>query len=352
MLQYIKGDIFNSDAEAIVNTVNCVGVMGRGIALQFKNAYPDNFKAYESACKKGEIQIGKMFVFPLEKMVNPKYIINFPTKEHWRSSSRIEFIKSGLSDLHRVIHEYNIRSICIPPLGCGLGGLNWHDVRSVIETSLANIQDVKISVFLPTGAPEIDRIKRTPEQPKMTVGRAALVGLLDRYLNGLLSPFVTLLEVHKLMYFMQEAGENLRLRYKKADYGPFAENLGHVLKAMEGYYTQGYGDGGDSPEKEIELLPNSVKTANNVLSQNNETLQRFNRVADLVDGFEDSFGMELLTTVHWSVIYEKASTVNEVFRLVYDWNERKKQMFSERQIRIALKNLYEKGWLADFWSNF
>src|SRR5258708_7938181 len=224
MIEYRTGDIFQVDAEALVNTVNCVGIMGRGIALQFKNEYPENFKAYQAACEREEVQPGAMFVFETGALTNPKYIINFPTKRHWRGKSRMEDIDSGLKALIEEIRSRNIRSIAIPPLGSGLGGLDWADVRPRIEAALTGIDELEVIIFGPNGAPVATKSR---EVPKMTPGRAALVVLMHRYLGGLMDPFVTLLEVHKLMYFMQEGGEPLRLQYAKALYGPYAENLRH-----------------------------------------------------------------------------------------------------------------------------
>jgi O-acetyl-ADP-ribose deacetylase (regulator of RNase III) len=259
--QIHPGDILAADVEALVNSVNCVGIMGRGIALQFKNAFPDNFKAYAAACKRQEVQPGKMFVFETHTITNPKYIINFPTKRHWRGKSRIEDIDSGLKSLATEIKSRHIRSIAIPPLGSGLGGLNWLDVRARIKSKLQDLLNVDVLVYEPTGAPDAETIARTRRVPKMTPGRAALVELIHRYLGGLLDPFVTLLEVHKLMYFMQEAGQPLKLRYSKASYGPYAENLRHVLHAIEGHLVSGYADGGDAPNKQIELVPGAVTEA-------------------------------------------------------------------------------------------
>ncbi|MCH8863713.1 MAG: macro domain-containing protein, partial [Proteobacteria bacterium] len=218
MIKFKTGDILSEDAEALVNTVNCVGVMGRGIALQFKNAFPENFKAYAAACKREEVQPGKMFVFEVNKLNNPKYIVNFPTKRHWRGKSRIEDVRAGLDALAEEIRMRNIRSIAIPPLGSGLGGLNWDDVRPLMEEALGALADLDVIVFEPKGAPEAKAMTRSRDVPAMTKGRAALISLMQRYLGGLMDPFVTLLEVHKLMYFMQEAGEDLRLKYEQAHY--------------------------------------------------------------------------------------------------------------------------------------
>lgn len=211
MVEFKSGDILKDDAEALVNTVNCVGVMGRGIALQFKNAFPENFKEYAKACKQGKVQPGKMFVFETGQLTQPRYIINFPTKRHWRGKSRMADIESGLESLVEVLKKKGIRSVALPPLGCGLGGLDWSEVRSRITKALESLEGVHVVVYQPEGAPETDTMAHSRKVPNMTPGRAALVELMDRYLKGLLDPFVTLLEVHKLMYFMQEAGENLRL---------------------------------------------------------------------------------------------------------------------------------------------
>jgi len=343
MIEYRSGDILMSEAEALVNTVNCVGVMGRGIALQFKNAFPENFKAYAAACKRELVQPGRMFVFETGQLTPPRYIINFPTKRHWRGKSRIEDIEAGLAALAVEIRARRIRSIALPPLGCGLGGLNWADVRPRIEAALQALGDVQVFVYEPLGAPASDTMKHRREVPKMTAGRAALVGLMHRYLGGLLDPFITLLEVHKLMYFLQEAGEPLRLRYKAAPYGPYAENLRHVLHAIEGHLIAGYDDGGDAPDKPLRLVPGAVEEAMAFIATHGETRERFDRVADLVDGFESPFGLELLSTVHWVVRREPVHTLPDVVARTYAWNDRKRR-FTPRQIGIAVDVLANKGW--------
>jgi O-acetyl-ADP-ribose deacetylase (regulator of RNase III) len=344
-IKFTTGNILEADAEALVNTVNCVGIMGRGIALQFKNVFPANFKAYEAACARQEIQPGSMFVFETGTMTNPKYIINFPTKRHWRGKSRMEDIESGLKALVAEIRKRGIRSIAVPPLGSGLGGLNWRDVRARVEVAMRDLGDVDVVVYEPNTEPDVRTTARSRDVPNMTPGRAALVVLMHRYLGGLLDPFVTLLEVHKLMYFMQEAGQPLQLRYTKAPYGPYAENLRHVLRAVEGHLVSGYADGGDAPDKQIELVPGAVVEAQAFLKDNRETRTRFDRVAKLVEGFESPFGLELLATVHWVAAREGSQSEEDVIGNVYAWNERKKR-FSPRQIALAFDVLRAKGWLT------
>ena len=346
MIEYRSGDILKSEAEALVNTVNCVGVMGRGIALQFKNAFPENFKAYAAACKREQVQPGRMFVFETGQLTPPRYIINFPTKRHWRGKSRIEDIETGLAALVGEIRTQHIRSIALPPLGSGLGGLDWTaQVRPRIQAALKALDDVQVIVYEPVGAPASDTMKHRREVPKMTAGRAALVELMHRYLGGLLDPFVTLLEVHKLMYFMQEAGEPLRLRFKPAPYGPYAENLRHVLHAIEGHLIAGYDDGGDAPDKPLKLVPGAVEEATAFIAEHKETRERFDRVAGLVEGFESPFGLELLSTVHWVMCHEPVRALREVVERTYAWNERKKQ-FTPRQIGLAVEALAKQGWAA------
>jgi O-acetyl-ADP-ribose deacetylase (regulator of RNase III) len=178
----------------------------------------------------------------------------------------------------------------------------------------------------------------------MTPGRAALVGLMDRYVGGLLDPFVSLLELHKLMYFMQEAGEPLRLRFTKGPYGPYAENLRHVLNEIEGYYITGYGTGGDQPDKMLELVPGAIEDARRRLNEQPETRQRFQRVSRLVEGFESPYGLELLSTVHWIVTRERPATGEELIDRFYAWDLRKRR-FSRGQILLAAKVLAEQGWI-------
>jgi len=344
MMEYKTGNILEADAEALVNSVNCVGFMGRGIALQFKKAWPENFKAYAAACRRHEVRPGTMFVFETGRLTNPRYIINFPTKRHWRGKSRIEDIEAGLEALAEEIRRRSIRSVALPPLGCGLGGLEWPEVRLRIERALGKLPDVQILVFEPTEVQPLPRSMRRGRVPKMTPGRAALVGLMDRYVGGLLDPFVSLLELHKLMYFMQEAGEPLRLRFTKGPYGPYAENLRHVLNEIEGYYITGYGTGGDQPDKMLELVPGAIEDARRHLNEQPETRQRFQRVSRLVEGFESPYGLELLSTVHWIVTRERPATGEELIDRFYAWDLRKRR-FSRGQILLAAKVLAEQGWI-------
>lgn len=345
-IEYKVGDLLTEDAEALVNTVNCVGVMGRGIALQFKKAFPENFRAYANACKANEVRPGALFVFETGRLTNPRYIVNFPTKRHWRNKSRIEDIEAGLLALVDEIRARNIRSVAIPPLGSGLGGLSWAEVRPKIESRLAPLESVRTILFEPGGRPGPCVGNRSAPAPEMTPGRAALVGLMHRYLDGLLDPFVTLLEIHKLLYFLQITGEPLRLRFTKGHYGPYAENLRHVLNTIEGHFVSGYEDGGDAPDKALQLLPGVLDKAQDFLLGQDPTRRRLGRVGELVEGFESPFGLELLATVHWIAADDPPSSLDQIEEAVYAWS-RRKQRFSSRQISLAHARLSEKGWLPE-----
>ncbi len=342
MIQYTQGDILQADAEALVNTVNCVGVMGRGIALHFKHAYPANFEAYAAACKREEVQPGRMFVHDTGQP-EPRWIVNFPTKRHWRGKSRIEDIEAGMHALVDEIRTREIGSIAIPPLGSGLGGLAWNDVRPIVEAALAELPDVRAIVYEPGGQPQ-EAIQTAV--PKMTPGRAALVGLIRSYLSGMMDTSISLLEIHKLMYFLQVAGEPLKLQYVKAPYGPYAENLRHVLQAVNGHLITGYTAGGDAPTEQVTLMPGAVEQADAFLAEHPQTSERFDRVRELVDGFETPFGLELLATAHWVADNENARTDQAIADAFYAWNPGKAQFTSE-QVGIAVERLRAGGWVDD-----
>jgi O-acetyl-ADP-ribose deacetylase (regulator of RNase III) len=343
MIEYKKGNILKADAEALVNTVNCVGTMGKGIALQFKKAWPENNVVYEKSCRQGDLKPGKLLVFSTDMMMNPRYIINFPTKKHWRGKSHYEFIEKGLDALINEIRSRDIHSVAIPPLGCGLGGLEWNRVRNMIEEHLSNLTEVKVLVFEPQGSPKPKDMPVGTSTPKLTVSRAMFIKLMERY--NRFAYRLTLLEIQKLAYFLQEAGQNLRLNYVKHLYGPYAHNLNKVLEIMEKHYIRGYGDT-QKPDVEIELLPAAVEKADSFLGQYAEEKQRLDKVAIIVDGFETPYGLELLSSVHWLAVHENISnSSDDIVNAMKNWNDRKARLFPENHIRIAWNRLVEEGWV-------
>lgn len=343
MIEWKKGNLLEADVEALVNTVNTVGVMGKGLALQFRQAFPENYKIYQKACKQNKVQMGRMFVVPTDNLVNPRYIINFPTKKHWKGNSHIEDIKDGLDDLVKVVDELKIKSIAVPPLGCGYGGLSWDAVMPLIQQAFSSLDQVRVFVFTPDYSPIPEDMQVATQKPNLTIGRAAIIQLISRYaLPGYL---LTHLEIQKLAYFLQSAGEPLKLNFTKQQYGPYAENLNFVLQRLEGHYIRGYGD--RTGAANIHLMPGADEAANVYLENYSDSCERLKRVIDLIEGFESPYGMELLATVHW--LAQENPLVKEDYQVAVDgfknWNERKRQHFRPEHIQIAWQRLLEQQWI-------
>jgi O-acetyl-ADP-ribose deacetylase (regulator of RNase III) len=345
MIELVKGNLLEADAEALVNTVNTVGVMGKGIALQFRQAFPENYRFYRKACEQGEVVPGRMLIFETRKLTNPRFIINFPTKRHWRGKTRIKDIEDGLYDLIAEVSSRQIHSIAMPPLGCGNGGLKWEQVKPLIERAFATLPDVRVMLYAPSGAPAADQMRTATERPKMTPGRAALLAILENY--ALPGYRLSMLEVQKLAYFLQVAGQPLQLSFAKDRYGPYAETVHHVLQRMEGHFIRGYGDRSSrAADASIHVFSEAATEAENFLQQDQETLRRIEHVTRLIEGFEYPYGLELLATVHW-VVQENSLTQNDVqavIREVHKWSDRKRMIFSPADIEIAWQRLHKHGW--------
>ncbi|MPV50870.1 Appr-1-p processing protein [Pseudactinotalea sp. HY160] len=345
MITEAQGNLLTAPVEALVNTVNTMGVMGKGIALQFKKAFPEMFKAYAAAARRGEVKLGRMHVWPTQTLDGPQYIINFPTKGHWRAKSRVADIDSGLADLVKVVQERGITSIAVPPLGCGNGGLDWAEVEPRIRAAFDQLPGVDVRVYPPTGAPKADNMPVNTTKPKMTPGRAALVGMIARYTQQAFDA-PSLIEAQKLMYFLQVAGEPLRLDFKPNRYGPYADNLRHVLAEIEGHYLFGYGDGTATVPDAAPLEParGALPAAEHELDTHPETRTRMEQVLDLAEGFETAYGMELLATVHWVAMHGAAGQSDAtVAAKIAEWSPRKARMFTPEHVDTALTTLREHG---------
>jgi O-acetyl-ADP-ribose deacetylase (regulator of RNase III) len=345
-IRLMHGDLLRQDdADAIVNTVNCVGVMGKGIALQFKNKWPDNFKAYEAACKAGEVRLGKMFVFDSGALVRPHYIINFPTKQHWRGKSQMQSIKLGLEDLTAQIRRLGIRSLAMPPLGCGNGGLDWRDVKPMIEQAFSTLPEVELRLFEPGTALDPKEMVVRTHRPAMTAGRAAILKIIEIYRE--LEYGLSKIEVQKLAYFLQLSGEDMKLRFTKQQFGPYSEELKHALNRMEGHFIRGVGDG----VMEAEIEPDSAALAEAeafIAARGHGALRdRVTRVARLIDGFQTPYGMELLATVHWVAVNEpNVQTPDDALSAVQAWNTRKRAIMKPAHVSSAWQRLQEQGWMT------
>jgi len=344
-IEIAKGDLLEQRVDAIVNTVNTVGVMGKGIALQFKRKWPANTKAYEAACKRGEIVPGKMFVFDNGGLIEPKYIINFPTKRHWRQPSRLADIEVGLVDLIAQVRHLNIMSIAVPPLGCGNGGLDWAVVQPRIVAAFQNLPEVDVRLFAPNVGEGVRALAPETVKLRMTAGRAAILKLLSIY-REMMYP-LSQIEVQKLTYFLVDAGQDLgTLQFQTHTYGPYAPTLRHVLTKMDGAYLTGVGDG-EHPS-EIRVVGSALAEAVEFLAaqDDRDTANRVERIARLIDGFETPYGMELLATVHWAAReVGDVPSLDSVVKRVHGWTARKRQIMKPNHIGAAYQRLVDEGWL-------
>ncbi|MCX6270421.1 MAG: macro domain-containing protein [Bacteroidetes bacterium] len=342
MIKYLTGNILESDADALINTVNTVGVMGKGIALQFKKAYYNNYKAYVEACKKNEIEIGKLFIVKDSNLSSgEKYIINFPTKKDWRKPSEYSFIDAGLDDLIRVLKEYNIKSIAIPPLGAGNGGLEWEKVKKIIEHKLSNL-DVEIIVFEPTQHIK-EQLKK--ERVKLTDARALLLYVLyDLVRNG---EYVSEFSSEKVCYFLQRFGAKkyFNLDFSPNFYGPYSGKVRFVLNVLNGSYIMGYSDMNKKPFEPLTLISDGYDMVKTHIESNSELYSIAKKATDFLTGFYSDFALELLSSIDFITTnlnsFEK-EVISEQFE---NWSDRKRSMFSNpRYIDISVKQLQH----ADF----
>lgn len=343
MIRTGTGNILEADAEALVNTVNCVGVMGKGIALQFRKAWPAMFTAYQKAAKADEVVPGRMHVYPLGALVGPRFIINFPTKRHWRARSRLDDIEAGLDDLVRVIRDRQIKSIAVPPLGAGLGGLPWAEVKARIVAALAPLDDVDVQLWEPGTAPRAEARPARTERPQMTPARAAVLALMDQY--PVLDHDVSHIEVQKLAYFLQAAGADLDLRFAQHHYGPYADRLYHLLQRLEGHHISGLVD--RQPNAPLRVHAEAAAEARAFLAGDPMMRTLFERVRSLIEGFETPRGMELLATVHWVATDapQIAADVDACIAASRDWSPRKREHLRVDHLRIAWQRLMDEGWL-------
>ncbi len=351
MIRFTKGNILDSDAEALVNTVNTVGVMGKGVALMFKEAFPENYRAYRCACEQDAVSVGHMFVHARDAIVGPRWIINFPTKRHWRRPSRMEWIRDGLEDLGRVVREHGIRSLAIPPVGAGNGGLDWTDVRREIEAALADLHDVDITIYEPTAT--YQNVAKRNGVEKLTPARALVAELVRRY--WVLGIECSLLEIQKLAWFLERhvalAGlpNPLELRFTADRYGPYADRLKHLLDRLDGSYLHCDKRLADAGPLDIIRFDDSKKERVSAYLKSGEA-QAFEKTleetAKLIDGFESPLGLELLATVDWLIYRENHDPRRDSIRAALGaWpggdqaGRRKERLFNDRLVDAALERL-------------
>jgi len=350
MITFTTGNLLDADVDAVVNTVNTVGVMGKGIALMFKERFPENFSAYAQACKKDEIQTGRMFVTENMALEGPRWIINFPTKAHWRSKTRLEWVEEGLVDLVGVIKVREIRSIAVPPLGCGNGGLNWHTVRPLIVDALEPL-DIDIRIFEPTAA--YHNIAKRSGVKQLTPARALIADMVRRY--QVIGLECSILEIQKLAWFLErgiealELDDPLKLSFVPYKYGPYSGPLQHLLNALDGSYLHSkkrLPDAGPFDPIQFDDAKSDIVRAYLNSGDGKPFAEAVEWAESMVDGFQSPFGMELLATVDWLIQREKIEpTVDSIRRALLQWpggseaGIRKDRLFDDRVVDIALGRL-------------
>ncbi len=355
MMRFTQGNLLDANVDALVNTVNTVGVMGKGIALMFKDRFRDNFSAYEAACQAGEVQVGTMFVQPVSELDGPRWIVNFPTKKHWRQPTQLPWIEAGLMDLKRVIREKGIRSIALPPLGCGNGGLEWSDVRPRIEAALADLDDVEVVVYEPTA--KYQNVAKKTGVEKLTPARALIAELVRRY--SVLGMECTLVETQKLAWCLERSIQRLRLpdvldlRFQANRYGPYAQRLMHLLEGLDGSYLHCDKRLADaSPFDTIWFEESKREKVDFYLrsAEAREFLPALEATDALIDGFQSPLGMEVLATVDWLVTREGAEpSVPGIRAGLAKWPAgaeaaaRKLRVFDDKLIQLALERLKQSG---------
>lgn len=326
MIIYKKGNLLEGLVEALVNTVNTVGVMGKGIALQFKNAFPENYKAYSDAVKSGAFRLGEVLVVPVKTVGTARFVINFPTKAHWRFPSRIEWIQAGLKDLRAKIQEYSIRSIALPPLGCGNGGLDWSQIQPLIEEEMGDLE-AEVIIYEPSQkVKESLQQEEKPSASKLTPVRAMLLHLLYSY--RALGEFTSEFAAEKLSYFLQRFGEKqLKLDFQEGIYGPYSGKVRHILFAVNGYYLKGYEQKDAKPFEPLQIMVDKAPQVQNFIKNelSKEEQGRLSKVAALIKGFETPYGLELLATVDFIISKTNAFDLEKITQSL--WSERKKDLF-------------------------
>jgi len=339
MIHYITGNLLDSKAEALVNTVNTVGVMGKGIALQFKNMFPNNFKIYAKACENKELSIGKLLVTEEDSLLTgKKIIINFPTKTSWRMPSEYNFIKKGVYELVKVIKEKNIKSIAIPPLGAGNGGLDWSKVKPILQDNLVDI-DCDIYIYEPNSA--IKEVLKK-ERVRLTPARAMLLSVLYELVRN--GEFVSEFSAEKIAYFLQRFGakNTFKLEYQPNFYGPYSGKVKHVLYYLNGSYIMGYSSKDKKPFEELGLIADAELDVDSYLNatENLEYKKIVEKTKDFLSGFYSPFGLELLSTIDFIRDDKKVTSQEEITNELEKWSDRKKTLFTNPKfIQIAISNI-------------
>lgn len=344
MIRYTTGNLLQANVQALVNTVNTQGLMGKGIALQFKKQFTDNFNEYAEACKQNNVKIGKVFITEVPQALHTKvqYIINFPTKDSWRAKSRVEYIQTGLRDLTEQITRLNIRSIALPPLGCGLGGLQWSQIKPLIENAFQDMPQVEVLVFEPGHTPPAREMKNNSPKPQLTGLWAAFLKLVYLYVARSISVEISQVELQKLAYFLCQTSLPWKLNFSKGKYGPYSQDLCRFISDSDGHYVSGFGDGTQPVlTPNIKLVAN-MQEVDTILEKTPNLKKAYIKALSYIEGFEEAYSLELLGSVHWAAKHEvKNYDLSSTIEFVQHWTTRKKTLFTTAHIKLAYEHLQE-----------
>jgi O-acetyl-ADP-ribose deacetylase (regulator of RNase III) len=335
MLKFLKGDMFEyiHRVDAIINTVNCVGVMGKGIALEFKKRYPDNFTIYKRVCEKKELTPGKMLIVKNSYSTAPKYIINFPTKNHWRGKSKIEYIENGLDALKEELNKYSIRSVAMPPLGCGNGGLEWDQVKKLIIEKLNDVDNVNFLVFEPN---QIKSKQAGKTNIKMSKQRVLLLGLIDYINSSQYEEKVTYEEVNHLAFIANYFGAGFKLNFEEKRWGPFDKALNLLLIALK---DKGFLEIQrlDSNKNLIFINQRKFRSKKSVLNETGIS-ELYNKIVHFINGFETKDRLKALTITLWHYTSKNVELEN-LYKEVQNWFKNNEYKISDMLIRDAVNRV-------------
>lgn len=335
MITYRTGDLLAAGTQALVNTVNTVGVMGKGIALQFAERYKENLRVYQAACKRGELVPGVMLVVRDQDIRGERIIVNFPTKKDYKHKSRYEYIESGLTALVEAIAAHNIRSIALPPLGCGNGGLDWTEVKPMIERHLGPL-DVDVVVYEPSDKVRAILRQEPARDAKLTPARTLLLLALFRYERT--GAWSNLFVANKLAYFLQRLGDrSLKLRFETAPYGPYSQAVGQMLYHVNGAFLRGLEQKAAKPFEEFEL--NYDRKADLEKNLTPEQRVRLERLDALIDGFHATSDLELLSSVAFILEQEPGAGAEQVIQAMNKWSDRKGALAERGKVAEAITHL-------------
>ena len=335
MITYRTGDLLAAGTQALVNTVNTVGVMGKGIALQFAERYKENLRVYRAACMNGTLVPGTMLVVRDHDLQGERIIVNFPTKKDYKHKSKYEYIEAGLVALVSAIKENDIHSIAVPPLGCGNGGLDWDVVRPMIVRHLGGL-DAEVVVYEPSVHARETLREAPTRDAKLTPARTILLSALFQYERT--GGFATLFVANKLAYFLQRMGDTtLRLQFEAARYGPYTDTIGHMLYNVNGAFLTGLEQKAAKPFDEIQL--NYERKADLDKDLKPEQRSRLERLRELIDGFHATSDLELLSSVAFILEQKPGADVQEVVDAMGQWSKRKENLAERTKVAEAIEHL-------------